>query len=280
MAIPIINSWQNYYPVAHEGLGSSYERIVLNQLLLRLHERFGFSKALESPAFGFTGISGINLAALAQAGCEITLEDIDAQRLELIRATWQELGLPLNSSLNPDFMHLDYPDGSFDFAFNFSAIWFVKDLRVFISELCRVTRGAILICVPNQDGIGFKGQLKGYSAERYPELSPSFIDPASIIHLMQREGRKLLEWNYIDCPPWPDIGMTKEDFARQLLGKHIPNKLKTELKPEDALSILPYYQGKDPDFEQRMLKLYPFEKLSPRWFKRYWAHHKYYLFAQ
>jgi hypothetical protein len=39
MAIPIINNWQKYYPVAHEGLGSSYERIVLNRLLFSLKQR-------------------------------------------------------------------------------------------------------------------------------------------------------------------------------------------------------------------------------------------------
>jgi len=280
VAIPIINNWQNYYPVAHEGLGSSYERIVLNLLLMRLHERYGFSKALETPAFGFTGLSGINLVALAQAGCAVSLEDSDEERLGLIRGTWQELGLPLCSRLNPDFTQLDYPDGNFDFAFNFSAIWFVKDLSLYISELCRVTDGAILICVPNQDGIGFKGQLKGYSAEQYPQLTPSYIDPASIIHLMRCQGRQLVEWDYIDCPPWPDIGMTKEDFARGLIGQGSSQKTKPELKPEDALSIMPYYKGEDPDFAQRMLKLYPFEKLAPRYFKRYWAHHMYYLFVQ
>ena len=33
MAVPIINDWVKYYTNPDEGLGSSYERIVLNQLL-------------------------------------------------------------------------------------------------------------------------------------------------------------------------------------------------------------------------------------------------------
>lgn len=279
MAIPIINSWQNYYPIAHEGLGSSYERIVLNRLLLNLKARFAFSKILESPCFGFTGITGINLVALAQAGCKVHLEDNDAARLQLIQSSWQELGLPFESKLNQDFSKLDYGDKAFDFAFNFSAIWFVQSLPGFISELCRVVKSAILICVPNQDGIGFKGQLKGYSTELYPQLKPEYIDPFSIIYLMQRHGWQLIEQDYIDCPPWPDIGMSKEDFAKSIFKQSQLSENHTEVKAETALSILPYYKGEDPDFAARMLRFYPFEKLAPRCFKRYWAHHKYLLFT-
>lgn len=278
MAIPIINNWHKYYPVAHEGLGSSYERIVLNRLLFSLKQRYGFQKILESPSFGFTGISGINLVALAQAGCEVFLEDSHDERLDLIRRSWQELGLPLESRLNETFEHLDYPDASFDFAFNFSAIWFVKDLKIYLAELTRVVASTILICVPNRDGIGFKGQLQGYSPTLYPQLQPSFIDPQSIITLMRRQNWKLQEWDYVDCPPWPDIGMTKEDFTAKLLGKAPCPESSQDVSPVQALSIMPYYKGEDADFPQRMLRFYAFEKYAPRILKRYWAHHKYLLF--
>lgn len=278
MALPIINSWQNYYPVAHEGLGSSYERIILNQLLLLLHEAGGFESALEAPCFGFTGISGINLVALAQRGCKVLLEDHDPLRAALIRKTWMQLDLPLQIRLNPGYTRLDYPDKSVDFGFNFSALWFVQDLPEFIAELCRVIRHSILISVPNRDGIGFKGQLKGYSRQEYPDLYPQHIDPKSIVWLMRKAGWHLVKQGYIDCPPWPDIGMSKEDFLYRKMGRdraYSDQQLKQHKNP---LSILPYYQGTDPGFASRMLRLYPFELLAPRFFKRIWAHHYYMLF--
>lgn len=276
MAIPIINNWQNYYPIAHEGLGSSYERIVLNRLLNRLKRDYGFTRVLEAPCFGFTGITGINLVAMAQAGCEVYLEDDNEQRLELIESTWRDLGLSVSLRLNPGFSALNYPDAFFDFAFNFSALWFVANLGSFLKELCRVLSGPLLLCVPNQDGWGFKGQLKGYSRSRYPFLQPSFIDPHSIIYIMKRNGYRLLETDFIDCPPWPDIGMTKEDFTFKLLGREpgpeqMPN-------PDNALSILPFYKGEDPGFEKRMLLLSGLERYAPQSFKRIWAHHRYLLF--
>jgi hypothetical protein len=281
MAIPIINSWKNYYQIANEGLGSSYERIILNKLLLKLYDEYHFASALESPCFGFTGTSGINLVALAQKGCRIMLEDDDLERIDLIKETWNKLGLQIDIRYNKGFKLLDYPDDSIDLCFNFSAMWFVNDLSGFIKEICRISAKCILICVPNTEGIGFKGQLKGYTPERYPNLHPSFIDRASIIFLMQKYGWNLLEENYIDCPPWPDIGMNKEDFFQQRFGitckKHFSE---ADSLPEAPLSILPYYRGEDPDFARRMLRLSFLERYAPQVFKRFWAHHRYLLFCQ
>lgn len=276
MAIPIIKSWQKYYPIAHEGMGSSYERIILNKLLLGLKDRYQFTNALESPCFGFTGLSGINLVALALAGVKVQLEDDNIQRIEQIKDTWQKLGLEAVIRYNPGFEVLDYPDNSFDFSFNFSALWFVKELKGFINELVRVTQGPILLCVPNQSGLGFKGQLKGYNPQEYPMLKPAFIEPHSIIYLMRKAGRELIKWDFVDCPPWPDIGMRKEEYFQRSLGRE-----RVAVKPDlpvNPLSILPFYKGEDPEFELRMLRLAFLETYAPKIFKECWAHHRYYLF--
>lgn len=277
MAIPIINDWQKYFTNPHEGLGSSYERIVLNQLLLRLQNKGIFSSVLETPCFGFTGISGINLVALAQAGCEVFLEDSDPMRINMIEEVWRELGYPVQIRFNTDFSKLDYPDRSLDFGFNFSAMWFVGDLPAFIREFTRVIRHQILICVPNRNGLGFQEQLKGYSPQLYPGLQPGFIDPASIIFQMKKCGWKLVDRNYIDCPPWPDIGMSKEDFIKGKTGLDL--RAQAPDAPANLISILDYYKGKDPEFARNMMMLYPFERLAPKWFKSFWAHHQYLLFS-
>nr|MDK2851391.1 hypothetical protein [Candidatus Cloacimonadota bacterium] len=280
MAIPIINNWRSYFDSLHEGMGSSYERIILNRLILSLHRKEQFESALESPCFGFTGITGINLVALAQSGCDIYLEDHSAERISLIRKTWLELGQFAHLRLNDNYRKLDYPDKSIDFGFNFSALWFVDDLPDFLGELCRVIKKDILLCVPNKSGIGFKGQLKGYSPELYPELKLQHIDTQSIVYLMKKNGWSLVKSDYIDCPPWPDIGMSKEDYLARLLGKKVlQNSIpEREDNHSKALSILPYYRGEDPDFEKRMLRFYPFEMLAPHFVKRFWAHHYYMLF--
>jgi hypothetical protein len=280
MAIPIIHDWEKYFTAPHEGLGSSYERLVLNRLLLETAGKYGVGTALETPSFGFTGISGINLLALADAGVAVTLEDHDQRRLELVSQLWESLGRDLTANLNADYSALGYPDRAFGLSFSFSALWFVPDLRIFLKELSRVTDKVILISVPNREGIGYKLQARDYTPEKYPELRPANIDPASIIAILGREGWRLQASDWFDCPPWPDIGMAKEDFVRKFipwcpLGRCLVSRGGGEGK---AVSILDLYSGKDPGFEGRLLRHGWFERLAPRFLKRRWAHHYYLLF--
>jgi hypothetical protein len=142
-----------------------------------------------------------------------------------------------------------------------------------------VVREHILICVPNRSGLGYKGQLKGYSASKYPQLRLAHIDPQSIIWYMQKYGWRLLKQDYIDCPPWPDIGMPKEEYLRSFCGKKVLVESKP-IDPDKALSIMPYYLGQDPYFATRMMRFHTFEQFAPNCFKHFWAHHRYMLFAK
>ena len=283
MAIPIIHDWKKYFTNPDEGLGSSYERIVINNVIRSLVERYGVETILETPSFGFTGMSGINLMNEALAGRKITLEDNDRERLDLIADLWTETGLSLNAVMNPDYRKLEYVDRAFDMAFNFSALWFVSDLKEFLSELTRVTDKVIMLSVPNRSGIGFKLQMKDYDPGKYPELHPQFIDTRSIEFIMGKLGWIKEQSGYFNCPPWPDIGMSKEDFLAKTIG--LKRDLTEQNKParadsaKKALTILDHYKGKEPDFPQRMQKFYFLERLAPVWFKRVWAHHYYTIFV-
>ncbi len=99
MAIPIINNWESYFHHPDEGMGSSYERVILNDILLEIVKRYQIDSVLESPAFGFTGLSGINLMELARQGIRISLEDHDASRLELIRDLGARHSFPSTAGL-------------------------------------------------------------------------------------------------------------------------------------------------------------------------------------
>ena len=279
MAIPIINNWEKFFSNPYEGLGSSYERIVLNDLLFQTVNNYNVHNVLESPSFGFTGISGINLLNLAELGLDITLEDNDLHRLNLIENLWNKLGYQVDLVYNPEFTKLDYPDKSFDMSFSFSALWFVSDLANFLKELSRVTAQVIFISVPNRDGIGFKLQMKDYSPEKYPQITLSYIDPSSIIYILKKINWNLVDSGYFDCPPWPDIGMTKEELLKKWFPQLPITKIFKEKPDEEAGSILDYYSGKDPDFAQRMHRYQWLEKTAPISFKKIWAHHYYMIFA-
>ncbi len=306
MAIPIINNWRSYFEHGDEGLGSSYERIILNNVLLNLVAKYEVKSVLESPSFGFTGLSGINLVALAKEGVKVQLEDHDEQRIQMIKELWDSLGQSMEIRYNADYRVLDYPDKSFDLTFSFSALWFCQDLRLYLSELARVSKKCILISVPNRSGLGYKSQLQDYSPERYPYLKISHIDSPSFIYLLDKLGWTLKECKLFDCPLWPDIGMSKEDFLKNKLGIRLKGKkqsgdaavdcgasasARTEKEQEsfaavrrppatekEPLSILGYYRGEDEGFARRMMQYTLLERHATQAFKRIWAHHEYFLF--
>lgn len=274
MAIPILHTWPRYFTDPDEGLGSSYERIILNDLLDRVCAHYAIQSVLEAPSFGFTGLSGINSMHLAKKGKTITLIDHEARRVDQIKALWQSMSLPLDVHLLDDYGSLPCDDDQFDLSWNFSALWFSNDIESFLTELCRVTQRVILLCVPNRTGLGYISQAMLGRKELKRELHENHIKPTTFIPVMKKLGWNLMQWNYIDCPPWPDIGMPKEKFLR-IFG--LQWLLSESQKPQPH-SIMDYYRETKPDFPQEMLKHAWFERRAPGFIKHFWAHHRYYLF--
>jgi SAM-dependent methyltransferase len=271
MAIPIINNWQSYFLHHDEGLGSSYERVILNLKLEQIARLFSIEHVLEAPCFGFTGISGMNSMGLAKAGKFVTLIEQDKQRIEFMKEIWESVNLPITIKHVEHYERLPVVDKKADLSWNFSALWFVQDLQAFLQELIRVTQKVIFLCVPNQLGLGYLSQK--IKSNCSTQIREEFIQPKRLKAIMNSLGWQLLQTDYIDSPPWPDIGMPKEAFFQKFgFGQFYRQKEKK------SISILPYYQGKDDNFYKNMLKYYWFEKNLPDFCKRFWAHHQYFCF--
>ena len=93
MAVPILKMWKHYFEDPDEGMGSSYERIMLNQKIFSVAKLFKVKKILEVPIFGFTGLSGINSLGLALENYDLTLIDHDEDRIEMVKKVWDEFNL-------------------------------------------------------------------------------------------------------------------------------------------------------------------------------------------
>ncbi len=277
MALPILYNWKGFFTNPHEGLGSSYERIILNNLLMRVKAEYDVQTVLETPIFGFTGISGLNSVALARAGCRVTLMDHDRERVGLIGHCLDDLKAEVTLLCGENYVHLPFVDKGFDLSWNFSALWFVEDLETHLKELDRLTSKVILLCVPNQAGIGFRWQKAHTEIPPGLTFHPEFINPCSIHRILKKLGWLLVDSDFIDCPPWPDIGMSKENF----LSRCFPwqKSVRKPKKPAKSVTILDYYRGRDPGFADRMLRYSFLEKHAPRVFKIHWAHHYWMLFS-
>jgi len=276
MALPILQNWNTYFEEYHEGLGSSYERIILNQLLSELKVKYKLENILEAPVFGFTGITGLNSFSLYQSGCKVTLLDHNEERINDIRRIHGLLKADISTQFVESYSELPFSDNSFDLGWNFSALWFVEDLTTFLNELTRVSKKAILICVPNQSGLGYKWQKAHADIPSRIIFNKEFINPGLIKSELLNLNWVCIKEDYIDCPLWPDIGMSKEKFLGKYLRKFNVNIEKKQSKQQ--ISIMDYYSGKDPDFPQRMLKYSFLEKYASEFFKKIWSHHRWMLF--
>lgn len=276
MALPILNNWESYFDDHHEGLGSSYERIILNRLLLNLKRRYKITSVLEAPCFGFTGISGLNSLVLSRSGCQVTLLDHEPERVERIRQIHHELNAEIDVKISSSYHTLPFSDKSFEFSWNFSSLWFVEDLTAFLSELDRVTVKAILLCVPNRQGIGYKWQKAHSGIPAGLVFNEQNIDPGLLKSELKKLNWMLVREDYIDCPPWPDIGMSKEEFLGNYLSRIKLRQISN--KPVKPVSIIDFYSGKDSGFAERMLKFSVLEEHAPTCFKKLWSHHFWMLF--
>lgn len=281
MAIPILKNWQNYFTEnPNEGLGSSYERIVLNKKLIEIIKKYNCDSILEVPSFGFTGVSGINSMFLSKQDYTVTVIDNDEERTDLIKHVWEDIDLNANIKYQKNFNKIEFSDNSFDMSWNFSSLWFVNNLDKFLSELNRVTRKVILICVPNRSGLGYLSQKYFSGSDLREHLNEKNIIPKNFIPILRKYNWKLVNWNYIDCPPWPDIGMEKEKFLELLHLNFLLRNKSRENKNKENICILDFYNNNKPNFDKEMLKYSWLEKIAPKFFKHFWAHHKYFLFIK
>jgi SAM-dependent methyltransferase len=188
----------------------------------------------------------------------------------------QRFDLPVTVSQVEQYNSMPFKDDEFDFSWNFSALWFVEDLMSFLNELSRVTRKIILLCVPNQFGLGYKWQKAHAEIPAGVVFNEKYIDPGLIKKTMQSLSWNLLSEADIDCPLWPDIGMNKESFLGKYLMKY--GLQKTENKPKQTISILDYYLDINPSFAEQMRKYAFLEEWAPASFKKIWSHHHWMLF--
>lgn len=262
----ISQNWRRYFHVHNEGMGTTYERLILHRFFKRLKDRFDIRNILEAPSFGMTGISGINNMWWATQGIQVTVMDDDEERMKWIAEVWKDVSFPVQLVFQKDFSSLPFDDRLFDMSWNFAALRFLSDEKTFLKELTRVTKKVIFLCVPNSSNLFNMGR----SQKKLNRIAPT------IKRVMKEMKWHLLEQGYLDTPPWPDIAMSKEDMLTGLGLGMIARRMRKENRA--GICILDYYTGKDPLMETRILK-YDFMENLPNGMKKFWAHHQYFIYT-
>lgn len=271
----VLNHWPDYFRDRNEGLGTTYERFVLHRHFERLNEELEITSLLECPSFGMTGVSGINSMWWATQGIPVTVVDDDRRRLDMIEEVWQEVCLEAETVwCDPNYDKLPFEDGAFDLGWNFAALIFVRDFRPLVTEMTRVVKKAIVICIPNRSNPFVSLRIRkarGRQGLYYHNARRREI-VEFLAGLNWRERRNLS----FDVPPWPDIAMNKEDLLKKVGLGWLANSMARRGGP--PMCILDYFAGRADSMPDAVLRLDWLERLPER-IRRYWAHHQMMLFT-
>lgn len=270
----IIDTWEHYFLDNNEGLGTTYERFVLHRYFELIKNTYAVDSVLEVPAFGMTGISGINSMWWAKKGVDVTIVDESEKRIGMTQAVWQRTGVNAEFVLqNKGYSPLPFQTDSFDMSWNFASLWFVRELEEFLTELTRVTKNIIFICIPNNCNML---SVVASDTRKHTNVFPQNTVPSTLKKIMEKTGWSCRNQGFLDVPPWPDIAMKKEDLLRKIGLKGLAKKL--ESNADSSICILDYYSGNKKEMEKNILK-YAYLEGLPDIFKRFWAHHRYFCFV-
>ncbi len=270
-------TWKRYLTDYNEGLGLVYERFVLNDFLLSLKGRYGFANVIEAPLFGMAGVSGINSVALSRIKTPVTLVDDDAERLAGVQRIWRELGLSARFAQVNDWSRLPFPDNQFELAWNWAAIWRLKEPAALLSELVRVSNKLVFVAVPNPVQVGYQVRKHIVEPEFVNEVDERWTDIGMIRRTLEGMGVAILEQGVLDTPPWPDTVMPAAQLLRKIGIRS--KKLEGRFTGEGwRWSTMDYYLGKDYDLYRRVMKYAWLERWRLPWkIKQIWSHHRWLL---
>jgi SAM-dependent methyltransferase len=282
-ATQLINNsepWRRYLTDYNEGLGLVYERLVLNDFLMALARTHGLTTVLEAPLYGMAGVSGINSAALAQNGLAVTIVDDNRERLSGVERIWrQDLRLPVNLvRVAPSaWDRLPFPDNSFDFAWEWAALWHISDPAGLLRELARVSRNLVLIAMPNNLQLGYWMRKWILEREFFYDHDESWTNMSLIARIVRDAGMTVIGEGVIDVPPWPDTVMPASEVLQRLgiRNQHLQRQFTGEGWQWSTMS---YYMGQEPDLRRRVMKYAWLDHAPLSWqVKAVWAHHRYIL---
>ena len=267
-------TWKKYLTDYNEGLGLVYERFVLNDFLLYLKGQYGFQTVLEAPLYGMAGVSGINSVVLARINCPVTVVDDNAERLAGVERIWGELSLPATFTLAEDWSRLPFDDRSFDFVWNWAAIWHLDDPGDFLRELVRVANEFVFVAVPNPVQVGYLLRKYVVEPEFVKEINERWTNIGLVRRTLESLGVEILEQGVLDVPPWPDTVMPASELLRRLGIKS--KKLESQFTGEGwHWSTMDYYLDKQPDLYARVMKYAWLDHAPIPWrIKQIWAHHR------
>lgn len=277
------NNWKEFFFNSNEGLGTLYDRVILERFFDRFITEYKIKNALDCPSFGMTGFSGLNSLYLAKKGVSVTVCDDNPERFEWIETLWNKIGFKADFIRVKDYSHLPFDTQSFDLVWNLSALWYLKDYNIssVIKELGRVTKKGLFISIHNKKQLFYP---------IWKMLEPDFFlyvkEDSSDEKILERSFNDVLnefsfkESGYFVTTPWPGAILKKEQIFDKILGRKSPKNKMEHIHQLSDIKIPTYVNHlTNQKLNEKIENLMFLERL-PNALKKYWAHLKYWIFIR
>jgi len=256
-----------------EGIGTVYERILIDEYLRRLQTKLEIKSVLESPADGVTGVPGVMSLEFARNGATVALTNPVQSMLDGAREVWKKGEFIDRVTLvNCEVDATPLPDNSFDLVWNYCMFERFADPGALVSEMKRVSRGYVMIMTQNFYNFGtpFHKVYHAISGMEWDHGYGSQMTMRAIRRAVLEQGLKIEEEGEIDIPPWVDTwDMPLRGAMKQILsavGKKWEWKIDSETHDSGGAS------------SSRIVNFVRDVELNlPQWFRRSQAHHLYIL---
>lgn len=260
-----------------EGLGTVYERFMLNDFFDSITCSTNIRNVLEVPIYGMTGLTGINSVHFAEKGCNVTLVGTNDTHVEEAACLWKELPYADKYKIikHVDMSRLPFEDGSFDLVWNFAALWHVRQAKSLLSEIARVASGMVLIFMPNRRQAGYLLRKHFFDRDFFGRVDEKWADMGLIRSLMASLGLEMKAQGVLDVPPWPDTCFPIGPYIRKIFGSGEGQADRW------TWDIMRYYNGRDEGMKRKIDKFAFLERMAiPWWVKSVWAHHRFAIFSK
>ncbi|MCL5037523.1 MAG: class I SAM-dependent methyltransferase [Chloroflexi bacterium] len=256
-----------------EGIGTVYERKMIDEYMGSLIDRFGISNLLESPADGVTGYLGINSLEIGRRGVPVTLANPSQAMLDAAKEAWVKKGLDdMVTIARGEVDALPFEDNSFDVVWNFCMFERFTDPTIMTNEMKRVSRRFVLFLTQNSLNVGTYQHYLYHRCmkQEWDHGRMELMRLGPIRKAMKDCGLAVVEEGALDTPPWMDTwDMPLRGEMKGLLsmfGK------KWDWKSQEK------HETEKPASESGVVdKLIWVEKNLPRWFNLFQTHHLYVL---
>jgi SAM-dependent methyltransferase len=255
-----------------EGIGTVYERVVIDDYLREMQTSRDIQKVLENPADGVTGVPGLMSLEFARNGGEVWLANPSQRMLDGAQRVWQQEGLIERGHFTKcEVEATPFEDDTFDLVWNYCMFERFRDPAPLVAEMTRVSRQYVLLMTQNVFNFGtvFHKIYHAMEHQAWDHGHDRQMTMGAIRRALSQQGLHIEHEGTVDVPPWLDTwDMPLRGELKKILAG-IGARWEWRMEPTGSASTAAI---------PRTIRLVrQVENNLPTWFRLFQAHHLYIL---